>query len=140
MRAHSGITDQGKASMHRSRDAQVLAAARRWRGAMYLLGYAVECSLKAKLMERYDVRRLEQLEALLSGRLQRPIDLFQHSLQILMDWTEAEHRMDRVTRAQWGTVRRWRVDWRYNPMGAESDWKQYSEAVDGVLRFIRGSV
>jgi len=115
--------------------------AKRWRGAMYLLGYAVECSLKAKLMERYDFDHLDQLQAHLSEKLGRRVDLFTHSLQILMDWTEAEGRMDRATRHCWGTTRKWRADWRYSPIqGNATECEQYFWAVDAVLGFVARSV
>lgn len=41
-----GITEQSKASAHRGDDAHALLNATRWRGAMYMAGYSVECSLR----------------------------------------------------------------------------------------------
>jgi HEPN domain-containing protein len=57
-----GISDQEKASKHRMTDAEALFAERRWRGAMYLAGYAVECLLKARLMRMFGCRHLDDLE------------------------------------------------------------------------------
>lgn len=45
-----GIAEQTKASVHRLDDAYALYQAARWRGAMYVAGYAVECLIKSKLM------------------------------------------------------------------------------------------
>jgi hypothetical protein len=45
-----GISEQAKAGKHRLDDAHVLFNGARWRGAMYLAGYAIECRLKTKLM------------------------------------------------------------------------------------------
>ncbi len=40
-----GVSEQEKAGKHRMQDARVLLNAGRWRGAMYLAGYSVECLL-----------------------------------------------------------------------------------------------
>ena len=40
----------------------------RWRGAMYMAGYSVECLLKTKLMRMYDCRHLRELEEELQRR------------------------------------------------------------------------
>jgi len=50
---YSGITEQTKASVHRLDDARALLREQRWRGSMYLAGYAIECQLKAKLMQNH---------------------------------------------------------------------------------------
>jgi hypothetical protein len=63
-----GVTEQSKAAKHRWDDAQALLAAGRWRGAMYLAGYAVECLLKATLMRRFGCRQLAELEEELRRR------------------------------------------------------------------------
>ena len=41
-----GVSEQGKAGKHRLDDARALLNSVRWRGAMYLAGYAVECLLR----------------------------------------------------------------------------------------------
>jgi hypothetical protein len=38
---------QLEASRHRRKDAELLQQSARWNGAIYLAGYAIECSLKA---------------------------------------------------------------------------------------------
>jgi len=48
---YSGRTAQAKAAIKRLKDAKKLTDTKRWRGAMYLAGYSVECKLKARLME-----------------------------------------------------------------------------------------
>jgi len=90
---HSGRTDLQKAAIHRELDARNLRDASRWRGAMYLLGYAVECTLKARLMERHGMWHLERLQRHLSRRFGRPVDLLTHSLHDLMEWTSSRHRL-----------------------------------------------
>ena len=51
---HNGISELAVASRQRLADAKALLNASRWRGAMYIGGYAVECLLKTKLMHIYD--------------------------------------------------------------------------------------
>jgi hypothetical protein len=140
-RTYSGRTEQNKASQHRQVDAQKLREAKRWRGAMYLLGYAIECALKAKLMERHDLWDLHALGEFLSARLHGPVDVFTHSLHTLMNWSEAELRMDRGTVQSWGIIRRWQVDWRYSPdQGNEVACGEFFEAAKAMLQFVRNSI
>ena len=81
---HAGLTEMRKAAIHRREDAKTLRDGRRWRGAMYMMGYSVECSIKARLMERFTSPNLEELEAELSRRLRTRVDLRTHSLSVLM--------------------------------------------------------
>ena len=140
-RAHGGRSEQYKASIHRKMDAERLRGAYRWRGAMYLLGYAVECNLKAKLMERYGHQHLEALQAYLQTRFRPDVDVFTHSLHDLMTWTEGETRIAQSLQRQWGQVCKWQVDWRYSPdAGTKLECKNFFEAAERVLGFIQRSV
>jgi hypothetical protein len=139
--AHAGRTEQFKASIHRKADAERLRESRRWRGSMYLLGYAVECSLKAKLMERYGHQHLKELQAYLRKRFRSDVDVFTHSLHDLMTWAEGEARLNTGLRRQWGQVRKWQVDWRYSPLqGTEQECSDFFAAAEEVLGFIQRSV
>ena len=62
-----GVSEQGKAGKHRLNDARALLNAVRWRGAMYMAGYAVDV-LKTKLMRKFDCRHLRELEEELQRR------------------------------------------------------------------------
>lgn len=138
---YSGRTEQRKAAVQRRLDAKVLRDGRRWRGAMYSLGYAVECSLKSKLMERYGCLQLSDLQNHLSQRLGRPLDLHTHSLHDLMNWTESLVRIDRTHRVNWGIVRKWQVAWRYAPHDSgEVACQEFFDAADVVLRFVQNSI
>ena len=61
---HNGISEQASASHQRLEDAKALLNASRWRGAMYMGGYAVECLLKTKLMQIYDCKNLREHDVL----------------------------------------------------------------------------
>lgn len=63
-----GVSEQSKAGKHRMDDARALLNAFRWRGAMYMAGYSIECLLKTKLMRMYDWRPLRELEEELQRR------------------------------------------------------------------------
>jgi hypothetical protein len=80
----AGVSDQSKASHHRRADAQALFEKDRWRGAMYIAGYAIECLIKTKLMEMFKQSNLEGLEAELKRRHIIPDDssLFDHRVEL----------------------------------------------------------
>ena len=138
-----GITEQRKAALRRREDAHVLRSARRWRGAMYLLGYAVECSLKARLMECFNVRTLSGLERKLGERIGQEVNLRTHSLQLLFEFTSAEHRLngDGSQRRAFYRCRAWNINWRYDPYGGdEVECTDFFEACNSFLRFVDTSV
>ena len=92
---HDGVSELAVASRQRLEDARALLNASRWRGAMYMAGYAVECLLKTKLMHIYDCKNLRELEDLL---LQRPIlpvhrTVFTHQLEDLLRLTPGYNRL-----------------------------------------------
>src|SRR5436190_1783440 len=92
-----GVTEQGKAGKHRMDDARALLNAVRWRGAMYMGGYALECLLKAKLMRMFDCRHLRELEEELQrrGMLAARATVFTHQLEALLRLTAAIDRLRR---------------------------------------------
>src|SRR5438876_4415292 len=81
-----GVSEQAKASKHRMDDARALLNAVRWRGAMYIAGYSVECLLKTKLMRMFDCRHLGELEDELQRRKLLPAQatVFSHHLEMLL--------------------------------------------------------
>src|SRR6266481_6353569 len=91
----TGVSEQAKASTHRLDDARALLNAVRWRGAMYMAGYAVECLLKTKLMRRFDCRHLRELEEELQHRgvLAAEATVFTHQLELLLRLTDALDRL-----------------------------------------------
>ena len=107
---------------------------------MYLLGYAVECSLKARLMERFRTRHLQDLEKVLSDRMKKRVELLTHSLDDLLEYTQSEHRLGNV-RVDCNICRRWRVEWRYMPsQGTEQECEDFFEACDAFVGFVEKNV
>lgn len=142
---HFGITDQTKASAHRLQDAWALCHEKRWRGAMYLAGYAVECLLKARLMRMFGCRTLSKLETELQrrGSLPRDWTVFTHQLLPLLRLTQAVPRLqqDGANWRMFMTVNQWKPAWRYSPPITRQDEAEgFLHAVEAVVRWIEVNV
>lgn len=140
-RDFSGRTSQAKAGLKRLIDAKRLRDRAGWRGSMYLAGYYIECKLKARLMEMYDIWTLEELESKLSQRTGKPIKAFTHSIEVLMTHTGALKRMDSTARRSFVKCNRWRTDWRYDPSnGSKDECETFIKAVETLGHFIDRNV
>jgi HEPN domain-containing protein len=142
---HFGITEQEKASVHRREDARVLLEQSRWRGSMYLAGYAVECLLKARLMRIYGCRHLRELDDELErrGLLRGGHTVFTHQLESLLRLTGSLVRLtqDRDARLALRIVNRWSSAWRYHVgRTTRDDAEQFLAAVDRILNWIRHNI
>jgi len=138
---YTGISEQSKASTHRLDDARALLKAARWRGAMYLSGYAIECLIKAKLMRNYDCRNLFELEEELQRRhlLAGQATIFTHHLELLLRLLPAVERLrqHRQLWPQFNLVNRWLPAWRYtSELGTRQDAEDFLEAVEPILDWI----
>ena len=114
---HDGVSELAIASHQRLADAKALLNASRWRGAMYMAGYAVECLLKTKLIHVYDCKNLRELEDLLRQHSILPANrtVFTHKLEDLLELTPGYNRL-RQNRDLWHTfhaVNLWTPQWRY---------------------------
>ena len=143
---HSGRADQTKAAVKRLLDARRLQAQRRWRGAMYLAGYSVECRLKARLMERYHLDTLEELEEEIAGRLGRQVNVFTHSIEALFALTGARDRLLGDSRhptalRAFQHCNRWKPAWRYDPTdGSADECGDFLEAVEEFGHYVTNNV
>ena len=130
-----GVTEQSKAGIHRREDAHALLGATRWRGAMYLAGYSVECLLKAKLMRMYGCGNLRELEEELQrrGLLAVHATIFTHQLEILFRLANGLDRLRRNAQLWpvFNIVNLWIPAWRYNPdLSNHEDARDYLSAVE----------
>lgn len=142
---YSGISEHGKAGKHRRQDAQVLHDGSRWRGAMYIGGYAVECLLKARLMRIFGCRNLEEPHEELTRRGLRPegASLFMHGLEFLLRLTGGLDRMraDPTVWTSFSRVNRWVPGWRYDSdVSDPEEAGLFLEAVDEVTRWVEASL
>jgi hypothetical protein len=137
---YGGQSDQRRAAERRKDDAQTLLAGRRWRGAMYLMGYVIECTLKSKLMEKYGQRTLPALKGELSRRFARDVDLQTHNLDYLFDFLQARDRLDTTVARALASCTRWSPGWRYYPdEGNEAECRDFLQAAEILRGFIQRS-
>jgi len=141
----SGIHEQSKASHHRRADAQALFEKERWRGAMYIAGYAIECLIKTKLMEMFRQSNLEDLEVELKRRRIIPDDssLFDHRIELFVRASGrlGDLRNDRAIWRSFTIANRWIPSWRYNPdLSDRADAEDFLSAVDTMLGWIRNNM
>ena len=140
-----GVSEQGKAGKHRMDDARALLNAVRWRGAMYLAGYAIECQLKTKLMRMFGCRHLRELEEELQqrGMLSATATVFTHQLELLLRLTQGFDRL-RQNEEHWGLfniVNRWVPAWRYAAdLSNRNDAEDFLAAVDKVSNWIENNI
>jgi HEPN domain-containing protein len=142
---HHGISEQARAGKHRRDDAQALMNSNRWRGAMYMAGYAVECLLKTKLMQKFDCRNLRELEEELQrrGLLASPVSIDSHGLELLLKLTGGMDRLrsNPTLLRSFNTANRWVPAWRYNPdLSNSDDAEAFLEAIDLVLHWVEDNV
>ena len=110
---------------------------------MYLAGYSIECKLKARLMEKYDVMHLEDLEAELVRRFGRSVDLRTHSFEYLLEFAQARQRLNANERAlqAFRQCNKWSVNWRYDPSdGTREKCDAFFEEIEVFKRFIENNV
>jgi hypothetical protein len=136
-----GVSEQGKAGKHRMDDARALLNAVRWRGAMYLAGYSVECLLKTKLMKKFDCQHLRELEEELQRRgvLPASATIFTHQLEVLLRLTGGTDRL-RQDQALWrlfNMVNRWVPAWRYTADESNpEDARDFLAAVETISHWV----
>lgn len=149
-RLGAGVSEQHGASYRRWEDAEVLRRAERWRGAMYMAGYSLECALKATLMREWGVMTLAELEDVLREKHGLVRSLFTHDLEHLFGLTRLggavmnnpmptpyERQLMRWFRA----CNSWVVAWRYSgSVGTQRDCESMLTAVEALVHKIRGSI
>jgi HEPN domain-containing protein len=139
-----GVSEQGRAGKHRLDHARALLNAVRWRGAMYLAGYAVECLLKTKLMRKFDCRHLRELEEELQRRgvISTHATIFTHQLEVLLRLTDGLDRL-RQNEPLWrlfNIVNRWVPAWRYAAdLSRREDAEDFLEAVEKITHWIEAN-
>lgn len=128
-----GISEQKEAGKQRLKDSEKLFEAKRYRGAMYLAGYSVECKLKTRLMEEKQVKTLDQLSTKLG------IDTKIHDLTFLASKLSGWSRLfcQRYFQQHWGRITNWSVNWRYAPeIQANFEAERFVHSVKEVVSCI----
>ena len=116
------------------KDAKILMAGRRYDGAIYLCGYAVELTLKARICHAlkwygYPETRKE-FEGLQSFKT--------HDLDLLLRLGGREQFVKTTYFAEWSAVAQWNPESRYQPVGraSRSDAELMIEAAELLLKKI----
>ncbi|MCE9528030.1 MAG: HEPN domain-containing protein [Planctomycetales bacterium] len=141
----SGVTEQGKASVHRLEDAKSLVQKKRWRGAMYLAGYAVECLLKKQLMLKNGCFTLRELEEALKTKRQiaSSASVFTHQIEPLFKLAGGLDRL-RQNDKEWlhfNRVNEWMPAWRYAATHTtREEAEDFIESVESLVKWIAANV
>ena len=115
-------SDLRQMALDRARDAKILLDAKRYVGAYYLIGYAVECALKAVIAKR--TRRHEFPEK------ERVNASWTHNFDNLFEKAALEKEpMSKQTKTYLATVKKWKPDSRYEPKKSRNEAKDLFEAV-----------
>jgi HEPN domain-containing protein len=122
-------------------DAKALLTTRRWSGAYYLAGYAVECGLKS-----YILARLSAEVGLVFADRRLSEKCWTHSLIQLLDVAGLKATLDHDTAADaelldnWDVVKDWTESSRYARATREEAVTLYEAITDkkhGILRWIK---
>lgn len=128
------------ASRRRLEDAQALHNQKRWTGAIYLGGYAIECSLKSLICYEQRINNFKDTQIFKKGLQGSEL----HSLTKLLGCIPKLQRVIQTDRTNfyrdaWNTVSSlWRNDeLRYSEkMGEEEESKRFIKAVQLLHRFL----
>lgn len=109
-------SDLRKVAQGRLRDAEILLRNRRYDGAIYLCGYAVEIALKARICRTLHWASFPSMR----GEFEGLNNLKTHNLDVLLRLSGREEAI--LVRArllrEWSDVARWDPEIRYRPIGS----------------------
>ena len=105
-----------KIAKARLKDAEVLVAAKRYEGAIYLCGYAVELGLKSRICKTLKWEGFPSTKK----EFERYHSFKTHNLDVLLHLAGIEDRIKTQFFADWSAVAEWDPESRYNPIGNAS--------------------
>ena len=110
------IQDLKSVSRGRLKDAEILHKARRYDGAIYMCGYAVEIGLKARACRTIKWAAFPETAKEFQG-----LQSFKtHNLDLLLRLSGAEGKIRSKFIAEWSVVLRWNPESRYHKLGTAS--------------------
>lgn len=115
----------------RLRDAQVLLQAKRYDGAFYLCGYAVELALKARICRTLRWSGFPETGQDFKG-LQ---SIKTHDLEILLRFSGIEDRIRRKYLTEWSVLLDWNPEKRYQSIG-QSTQQQATDMLTCAKRLL----
>jgi HEPN domain-containing protein len=111
------INELRKISQARIKDADVLFKARRYDGAIYLCGYAIELALKARICKALKWPGYPST----SGEFKDYQSFRTHDLDVLLHLTGREQAVKASYFADWSAVAQWNPSARYQAIGTATD-------------------
>lgn len=131
--------DLQRLSEDRLRDAGVLLRARRYQAAYYLLGYSIECAVKACIARQFRANTIPDRGLVNS--------VYKHDLEELVGVAglssalKKARQADAEFEAKWNVVKNWKPDARYQRSIARRDAEDLHDAVSdaahGVLQWLQ---
>ena len=142
---HNGVSELAGASRQRLADAQALLNASRWRGAMYMAGYSVECLLKTKLLYIYDCKNLRALDDVLRQRSILPAHatVFTHQLEDLLRLTPGYNRLirNREMLPLFNKVNQWTPNWRYTSKSTHRrEATEFMTSIESFMQWVNNNL
>lgn len=124
--------DVHKIARARFEDAAVLMMAKRYEGAVYLCGYAIELGLKARICNTLNWQGFPESKSEFQGYQ----SFKTHDLDVLLHLSGIEEEIKSKYFAEWSAVAQWNPEARYNPIGTvhEPDAKQMMQAAEVLLK------
>lgn len=102
-----------KIAESRIKDAEVLYEKKRYDGAEYLFGYAVEVALKARICDEEGICGFPETKSEFQGYKKYKI----HDLDDLLEYSGMESKIKSNYFAEWSEVVTWEPGARYKPIG-----------------------
>ncbi len=115
----------------RLRDAQALLRARRFDGAYYLAGYAVEIALKARICRTLRWRGFPETSKEFTGLY----SLRTHDLEMLLRFSGVEGKVQATRKKEWSVAVKWNPEKRYQAVG-QSARQEAGDMVTSVMRVL----
>jgi hypothetical protein len=119
----------------RQREAAILLAASEWARAYYLIGYAVECALKACIARQFTLHSVPDRRLVL--------DFYTHDVEKLLGLTQLRTNLlaDAQRQLNWAIVKDWSEQARYEPaissLQAQDLYAACTKRKDGILPWLR---
>jgi len=111
------INELSKIAQARFKDADVLLKARRYDGAIYLCGYAIELALKARVCKTLKWPGYPSS----SGEFRDYQSFRTHDLDMLLHLTGREEAIKVSYFAEWSAVAQWNPSARYQAIGTATE-------------------
>ncbi|MGE3535969.1 MAG: HEPN domain-containing protein [Candidatus Tectimicrobiota bacterium] len=124
--------DLRKIARARLKDAEVLCHARRYDGAVYLCGYAVEIALKARICRTLSWPGYPSTK----GEFQNYQTFRTHNLDVLLRLSGVEEKVKTTLLAEWSAVVSWDPEARYKLIGSAT--KQDAELMITAAKILSG--